>query len=106
MLNKTYLLKFHVEMFVILTLKYDDASHNYNINVFAVQSTRLVTLHSLWPTKVDTGKWSSISPSLITVIQQVISIFFHGCEVGFIVTIIYTLNCTIIVYYWRFFILQ
>ncbi len=35
------------------------------------QSTRLVTLHSLWPTKVDTGKWSSISPSLIIVIQKV-----------------------------------
>ncbi len=40
------------------------------------QLTRLVTLHSLWPSKVDTGKWSSISPSLITVIQQVIPIFF------------------------------
>ncbi len=41
-----------------------------------VQSTRMVTLHSLWPTKMDTGKWSSISPSLITAIQQVIPIFF------------------------------
>ncbi len=36
-----------------------------------VQSTRLVTPHSLWPTNVDTGKWSSISLSLITVIQKV-----------------------------------
>ncbi len=35
------------------------------------QSTRLETPHSLWPTKVDTWKWSSISPSLITVIQKV-----------------------------------
>ncbi len=35
------------------------------------QSTRLVTPRSLWPTKVDTGKWSSISPSFITVIQKV-----------------------------------
>ncbi len=35
------------------------------------RSTRLVTLHSLWPTMVDTWKWSSISPSLITVIQKV-----------------------------------
>ncbi len=35
------------------------------------QLTRLVTLHSLWPTKVDTGKLSSILPSLITVIRKV-----------------------------------
>ncbi len=42
------------------------------------QSTRLVTPHSLWPTNVDTGKWSSISPSLITVIQKVK--FVRGCQ--------------------------
>ena len=61
--------------------------HNYGTSIAAslstlvhvqVQSTRLVTPHSLWPTKVDTGKWSSISPSLITVIQKVK--FVHGCQ--------------------------
>ncbi len=31
MLNETHILKFHVEMTVILTLKYNDASHNYKI---------------------------------------------------------------------------
>ncbi len=41
------------------------------------QSTRLVTPHFLWPTKVDTWKWSSISPSLITVIQKVNPISFQ-----------------------------
>ena len=44
-----------------------------------VKLTRLVTLHSLWPTKVDTGKWSSISPSLITVIQKVKPILIQVC---------------------------
>ena len=43
------------------------------------QSTRLVTPHSLWPTNVDTGKWSSISPSLITVIQRVNFGFIAHC---------------------------
>ena len=36
-----------------------------------VQSTRLVTPHSLWPTKVDTGKWSSILLKNISVTQNV-----------------------------------
>ena len=36
-----------------------------------VQSTKLVTPHSLWPTKVDTGKWSSILLKNISVTQNV-----------------------------------
>ncbi len=43
------------------------------------QSTRLVTPHSLWPIKVDTGKWLNISPSLITVILKVNLIYLLVC---------------------------
>ena len=55
------------------------------------QSTRLVTPHSLWPTKVDTGKWLSISPSLITVIQKVNPI--KVCYSSMLTCIVVLLHC-------------
>ncbi len=47
--------------------------HVYQImyNYVQVQSTRLVTPHSLWPTKVDTWRLSNISLKNISVTQNV-----------------------------------
>ena len=54
----------------------DQCYYVFDDDLSQSQSTRLVTPYSLWPTKVYTGKWSSILLKNISVTQNVCVTFF------------------------------